>query len=367
MRTSNNERTLSKAMADAAAPATLDSEKAVKEYYGKILTKSSDLKTGACTSQPGKYPKFIREAIGAVHQEVTDKYYGCGPVFPPALRGSSVLDLGSGSGQDCYILSKLVGQDGEVVGLDMTDEQLAVANKYIDYHTQLYGYSKPNISFVKGNMELMQEAGIPSNKFDLIVSNCVINLAKDKRAVLKEAYRALKDGGELYFSDVYADKDLPANIREHEELWCECVVGALWWRDLYRLAEEIGFSTPRMVTAGLFSIDDKSYKDFLGDAKFVSVTYSLFKLPEGERSPCTIQYNGGIQGYEEDFKFDHGITFKKGEEAHVKAGLAAVLKTSRYSQFFTFSDGEKGPCKCSKLDKDPFELCAEQGNKKSCC
>lgn len=354
-------------MADAAAPKTLDAEKAVKEYYGKTLTKSADLKTGACTSQPGRYPKFIRDAIVSVHQEVRDKYYGCGPVFPPALSGSKVLDLGSGSGQDCYILSKLVGQTGEVVGLDMTDEQLDVANKYIDYHTEKYGYSKPNISFVKGNMEKMNEAGIQSNKFDIIVSNCVINLAKDKKAVLSEALRVLKDGGELHFSDVYADRDLPPEIREHEELWCECVVGALWWRDLYKLAAEMGFSTPRMVSAGLFSIDDKSYKDFLGEAKFVSVTYSLFKLPAGERKPTTLLYNGGIEGFEEEFKFDHGITFKKGEEAHVKGELAAILKSSRYSKHFTFSEGEKGPCKCAKLEKDPFEYCAEQGNKKGCC
>jgi len=354
-------------MSSAAAPASLQAEKAVKEYYGKTLTKSADLKTGACTSQPGRYPKFIRDAIRLVHQEVTDKYYGCGPVFPPALTDASVLDLGSGSGQDCYILSKLVGPRGAVVGLDMTDEQLAVANKYIDYHTKLYGYDKPNTRYVKGNMEKMGEAGIQSDQFDIIVSNCVINLAKDKRAVLSEAYRVLKMGGELHFSDVYADQDLPASIREHEELWCECVVGALYWRDLYSLAREFGFSTPRLVSAGLFSIDDKSYKDFLGDAKFVSVTYSLFKLPDSPRAPATIVYTGGIEGFEDEFKFDHGITFKKGEEAHVKGELAAILQASRYSKYFTFSEGEKGPCKCSKLEKDPFEFCAERGNQSGCC
>ncbi|GFO02095.1 arsenite methyltransferase, partial [Plakobranchus ocellatus] len=76
------------------------------------------------------------------------------------------------------------------------------------------------------------------------------------------------EGGELYFSDVYADRDLPPGIREHEELWCECVVGALYWKDLYKLASEIGFSTPRLVTAGIFDIEDKSYKQFLGDIFF---------------------------------------------------------------------------------------------------
>ncbi|XP_059162887.1 arsenite methyltransferase-like [Physella acuta] len=354
-------------MADAAAPNSLNTEEVVKNYYGKKLNASSDLKTGACTSQPCKYPKFIRDAMSLVHEEVTSKYYGCGPVFPPALKGASVLDLGSGSGQDCYILSKLVGPDGSVTGLDMTDEQLAVANKYIDYHTQLFGYSQPNISFVKGYMEKMEEAGIENNKFDIIVSNCVINLSQDKRAVLKEAYRTLKTGGELYFSDVYADRDLPPEIRNHEELWCECVVGALYWKDLYKLAKEIGFSTPRLVTAGLFSIDDKDYKDFLGEAKFVSATYSLFKLPSEPVPESTVVYNGEIEGYEEQFAFDHGITFKKGEECHVKPELANILTSSRYRTYFSISPGEKGPCKCAKLDKDPFDYCTERGNKKGCC
>ncbi|CAL1529835.1 unnamed protein product [Lymnaea stagnalis] len=354
-------------MTDAAAPPQLQTEEAVKNYYGKKLNKATDLKTNACTSQPCKFPKFIRDAMSQVHEEVTSKYYGCGPVFPPAVTGATVLDLGSGSGQDCYVLSKLVGADGSVVGLDMTDEQLAVANKYIDYHTKLYGYSSPNVSFVKGYMEKMEDAGLESNKFDLIVSNCVINLSRDKRAVLKEAYRILKEGGELYFSDVYADRDLPPNIREHEELWCECVVGALYWKDLYKLAKEIGFSTPRLVTAGLFSIEDKEYKDFLGDAHFVSVTYSLFKLPAQPCATSTVVYNGGIQGHEEAFAFDYSITFKKGEECHVKPELASILTNSRYSKYFTIAEGESGPCKCAKLEKDPFEYCTERGNKKGCC
>ncbi|RUS77594.1 hypothetical protein EGW08_014633 [Elysia chlorotica] len=355
-------------MTDASAPASLNTEEAVKSYYGKTLKTSSDLKTTACTSQPGKLPKYVRDALSLVHEEVTSRYYGCGPVFPTALQEASVLDLGSGSGQDCYILSKLVGPKGKVVGLDMTDEQLEVANKYIDYHTKLFNFPTPNIRFVKGYMEKMEEAGLESNQFDIIVSNCVINLSKDKRAVLSEALRVLKVGGELYFSDVYADQDLPPSIREHEELWCECVVGALYWKDLYKLAKEIGFSTPRLVTAGIFDIEDKSYKEFLGDAKFVSVTYRLFKLPDTSLEDATVTYNGGIEGFEEEFNFDHGIVFKKDEECNVKAGLASILTHSRYQKYFTIIPGEKkGPGKCSKLEKDPFEYCAERGNKKGCC
>ncbi|KAH9515316.1 Arsenite methyltransferase [Bulinus truncatus] len=306
-----------------------DTTESVQNYYGKYLTKSADLKTGACTAQFGKFPKYVRDIVALIHEEVKAKYYGCGPVFPPALQGASVLDLGCGSGQDCYILSKLVGSDGRVVGLDMTEEQLLVANKYIDYHTSEFGYSNPNVSFVKGFMEKMGDVGIESDSFDLVVSNCVINLSKDKYAVLKEAFRVLKDGGELYFSDVYSDQVLTSDIREHKELWCECIAGAMYWKDLYKLAKEIGYSTPRLVTAGLFSVEDKDYKKFLGDAKFASVTYRLFKLPQNQpQEVATVIYNGGIQGFEDEWPFDYAITFKKNEECHVKPELASILKTS---------------------------------------
>ncbi|GFO03722.1 arsenite methyltransferase [Plakobranchus ocellatus] len=105
-----------------------------------------------------------------------------------------------------------------------------------------------------------------------------------------------------------------------------------------------------------------------GDSKFVSVTYRLFKLPAKPCEPATVTYNGGIEGFEEEFSFDHGIVFKKGEECHVKAGLASILTHSRYNKYFTVCPGEeKGPGKCSKLEKDPFEYCSQRGNKKGCC
>jgi arsenite methyltransferase len=95
-----------------------------------------------------------------------------------------VLDLGSGSGRDCFVISKLVGDNGRVVGIDMTDEQLSVANKYIDYHTKKFGLSKPNVEFRKGYIEKLGEAGLEDNTFDVIVSNCVVNLSPDKKSCL---------------------------------------------------------------------------------------------------------------------------------------------------------------------------------------
>jgi arsenite methyltransferase len=102
----------------------------VKDYYGKVLKSSEDLKTSACCDG-GSVPAHLEPLLANVHDEVRSKYYGCGIVVPAALQGAQVLDLGSGSGRDVYLISQLVGPSGEVVGVDMTDEQLATANSHI--------------------------------------------------------------------------------------------------------------------------------------------------------------------------------------------------------------------------------------------
>ncbi|MGH0117183.1 UNVERIFIED_CONTAM: hypothetical protein FKN15_046104 [Acipenser sinensis] len=239
----------------------------VKDYYGKRLQKSEDLQTNACTTSAKPKPAFIRKALKDVHPEVTSRYYGCGLVVPESLENCYILDLGCGSGQDCYMLSQLVGEKGHVTGIDMTEEQLAVARKHIDYHTEKFGFKKPNVDFVQGFMELLGEAGLKDSSYDIIISNCVVNLSPDKAAVLREAYRVLKDGGEMYFSDVYSNQALTKEIREHKVLWGECLGGALWWEDLVRLAQEVGFSPPRLVTASHIAIGNKELGSIVGEWK----------------------------------------------------------------------------------------------------
>ena len=122
----------------------------VKEYYGKILKKSKDLKTNACCTKDA-YPKYVKECIKNIHEEVVNSYYGCGLVIPDCLDGCTVLDLGCGSGMDVYILSQLVGAEGKVIGIDMTKKQLDKAEKWKDWHSQKFSYS--NVEFVKGYIE----------------------------------------------------------------------------------------------------------------------------------------------------------------------------------------------------------------------
>lgn len=105
----------------------------VKDYYGKTLTNSTDLKTEACCT-PDDMLGYIKKLLANAHDEVLAKYYGCGLVAPLALEGARILDLGSGSGRDAYILARLVGPNGEIGGVDMTAEQLVVARTHIDWH-----------------------------------------------------------------------------------------------------------------------------------------------------------------------------------------------------------------------------------------
>ncbi|MGE5261212.1 MAG: methyltransferase domain-containing protein, partial [Actinomycetota bacterium] len=119
----------------------------VKNYYGKVLKSSEDLKTSACCDG-GSVPAELEPLLANVHEEVRSKYYGCGIVVPAALQGACVLDLGSGSGRDVYMMAQLVGAQGEVVGVDMTDEQLATAKTHVDWHMKRFGYERANVRFL---------------------------------------------------------------------------------------------------------------------------------------------------------------------------------------------------------------------------
>lgn len=316
---------------------TQDTHNAVSEYYGKTLQKSDDLKTNACKTG-ATMPKYIRKALGEVHDEVVMKYYGCGLTIPPLVEGTRVLDLGSGSGRDVYLLSKLVGSTGSVVGVDMTDEQLDVARKYVDYHTKQYGYDKPNVDFVKAYIEDMSV--FEDNTFDLIVSNCVVNLAKDKDAVLKEAYRLLKPGGEFYFSDVYSDRRVPQSLVDDEVLYGECLSGALYVQDFVSKSKRAGFLDPRLVEDSRITVKNKKIEEKVGNIKFYSATYRLFKLPELDDN-CedygqALMYKGTIAETPREFKLDDHHVFEAGKVYSVCRNSYLMINATRYRDQFEF-------------------------------
>jgi arsenite methyltransferase len=311
----------------------------VKDYYGKTLQGSADLKTDACCTLEAP-PAHLREILSLIHDDVLTRYYGCGLVAPQLMQGLKVLDLGCGAGRDAYVLSAMVGEEGRIVGVDMTEEQLAVAEKHRDYHALTFGHKQSNVSFHQGYLEKLSELGFADNSFDIIVSNCVINLCEDKEAVLKEALRVLKPGGELYFSDVYADRRVPAELVKNPVLYGECLSGALYWNDFLSLSKQVGFHDPRLVESRQLGINDQEVEALIGHISFYSATYRLFKLddlePECEDYGQAVIYRGTVPMQEKAFALDAHHLIPAGKVFTVCGNTWRMLHDTRFHDHFEF-------------------------------
>jgi arsenite methyltransferase len=160
--------------------------------------------------------------------------YGCGnPVAIAGLQpGEVVLDLGSGAGLDCFLASRQVGASGRVIGLDMTDEMLALAEQ------NRAKLSVDNVEFRKG---LIEEIPLRDASVDVIISNCVINLSTDKDAVFRESFRTLKPGGRFQIADVVLRREISEAERADVELWAMCKSGALVVEDYAARLRSVGF------------------------------------------------------------------------------------------------------------------------------
>ena len=309
----------------------------VQDYYGHQLQSSDDLKTSACCDI-SLMPNWLKTLLARIHPDVLSRYYGCGLVCPPLLEGCRVLDLGCGSGRDVYALAQLVGPGGEVVGVDMTDEQLAVAQKHQAFHAEAFGYA--NVRFLHGYIERLDELDLAPGSFDVIVSNCVVNLSPDKDAVLRGVQRLLKSGGEFYFSDVYADRRVPAAVRNDPVLYGECLGGALYWNDFLRLAQRQGFADPRLVTDRPLEITDPELAPRVGNLRFFSATYRLFKLAALE-SACedygqAVIYRGTIPDCAERLVLDKHHDIETGRVYPVCGNTWHMLHETRFAPHFYF-------------------------------
>ncbi|OUS24501.1 methyltransferase type 11 [Gammaproteobacteria bacterium 45_16_T64] len=309
----------------------------VQDYYGRQLQSSEDLKTTACCDV-SMVPSWLKPLLSNIHGDVLSKYYGCGLVCPPLLEGCRILDLGSGSGRDVYALAQLVGASGEVVGVDMTDEQLEVANKYKEHHVEVFGFD--NVTFLKGYIEKLDELDFEDGYFDVIVSNCVINLSPDKDAVLASVQRLLKPGGEFYFSDVYADRRVPDSVVNDPVLYGECLGGALYWNDFVALAKRQGFTDPRLVEDRPLAITDPKLSSRVGNIEFFSATYRLFKLeelePDCEDYGQAVIYKGTIPEHPEAFVLDKHHYIETGRVFPVCGNTWKMLSDTRFNQHFEF-------------------------------
>lgn len=314
----------------------------VRHYYGEVLQSSSDLKTSACCTIDS-VPAYLRPLISEVHEEVRARYYGCGSPLPPALDGATVLDLGCGSGRDCYVLSRLVGAHGRVIGVDMTPEQLEVARRHQAWHAERYAYAVSNVEFLEGQIEDLRSLGIADGSIDVVVSNCVVNLSPDKPRLLAEIFRVLKPGGELYFSDVYADRRLPEALRQDPVLLGECLGGALYVEDFRRLMGQVGCRDVRRVKSSPIDLIDPAIEAKIGFARFSSLTHRAFKIELEDRCEDYGQvatYLGSIAGHPHAFDLDDHHHFVRGKPMLVCGNTADMLGATRYAAHFRI-DGDK--------------------------
>lgn len=205
-----------------------------------------------------------------IPEEVLNISYGCGT--PAGLKtvkpGETVLDLGSGGGIDCFEASRLVGPTGRVMGIDMTETMLDIARKNAAVVAANLGYSTPNVEFKNGMADAIP---VDDATIDVILSNCVINLAPDKRTVFGEMYRVAKPGGRFTISDIVSDQTVPQYLVHDAGKWGDCLSGALTLQDYFAGLLGAGFLGIHLVQSSPWQVIDGVH--------FFSVTLTGYKLP----------------------------------------------------------------------------------------
>ena len=216
-----------------------DVKKTVNQAYAKIAAQSKGSSCCSCGCGCQNDAQEISRSIGYSEAELNvapEANLGLGCGNPTALgnlkEGDVVLDLGSGAGFDCFLAAKRVGASGKVIGVDMTKEMVDKA----ELLAVKYGFT--NVEFRLGDIENLP---VESGSVDVVISNCVINLAPDKFKVFNEAYRVLRSGGRMYVSDIVLLEELSAEQKNDPELLCGCVAGALLKDDYVRKMELAGF------------------------------------------------------------------------------------------------------------------------------
>jgi arsenite methyltransferase len=241
-------------------------KEAVREHYGERARNVSSSCCGSGELPDSKTMLYQLEEVADMPDSVPS--YGCGN--PTAIAGMQpgevVLDLGSGPGLDCFLSAKQVGETGHVIGLDMTQDMLDLANANRDK------LGAKNVEFRKGEMESMP---IDSESIDVIISNCVINLSPDKDAVFAESYRVLKPGGRFHVSDVVLWRELTDEERSDLASWAGCRAGALLESDYLARLKKAGFAVAR--------VDSKSQVE---DKAWYSATISAYKAAAVNASCC---------------------------------------------------------------------------------
>lgn len=268
----------------------------VREKYTAIANQSKDQNASSCCGATGCCGGDDVYNIMADDYSKLEGYnpdadlgLGCGlpTEFAKINKGDTVIDLGSGAGNDAFVARKLTGETGKVIGIDFTEAMIARARD----NAEKLGLN--NVEFRQGDIEDMP---VTSNKADVIVSNCVLNLVPNKHKVFSEVYRVLKPGGHFSISDIVLEGELPAKWKEVAELYAGCVSGAIQRSEYLQIIKEAGFTNitlqkdktihiPDEILAAYLSAEEiEEYKK--GTTKITSITVYAEKPAKDERNCC---------------------------------------------------------------------------------
>ena len=296
--------------------------KAVSERYARAVTNGEEM---CCPT--GYDHEDLRSFIP---EPVLKVSYGCGtPVGLTTVQpGETVLDIGSGGGIDCFEASRRVGPTGRVIGIDMTDEMLALSRAHAPAVAKNLGYPETNVDFRKGQAEAMP---VEDEDVDLIVSNCVINLSPDKSKVFQEMFRILRPGGRFSISDIVADQAVPNYLIHDTEKWGDCLSGALPLREYWHGLRAAGFLGIHQVALIPWRVIDGIH--------FLSVTLTGYKLTSPPAS--TLEF-ATLKGPFSQVTDERGRRYRRGIPESIDAQTAALLQSPGYERAFILSDTPVG-------------------------
>ncbi|MDQ7090401.1 MAG: methyltransferase domain-containing protein [Methylococcales bacterium] len=341
---------------------------------------------------------YDKNLLKLLPQEIIEKDYGCGDPSRYVKAGDIVLDLGSGSGKICYMAAQLVGEHGRIIGVDMNDDMLALANKYKGEMAEKIG--SENVDFVKGQIQDLaldlaaldtylhdnpiknsddvihlrawqeqqrqQSPLIADNSVDLVVSNCVLNLVhdRDKEKLIQEIFRVTKAGGRVAISDIVSDEVVPEHLKQDLQLWSGCISGALQEHEFLQVFIDAGF-----IAVAYDKWESEPWKVVEG-IEFRSVTITAIK-PQDE--PCIDKGHAVIyRGAFSEVYDDEGHVFLRGQRMAVCERNFNLLTRGVYGDDFIGiapadeREGVEWNCETGKI-RSVAETKGSQHQNSSCC